>query len=107
MLEKSLIFKLKELNGLGLTRLQKEKLDQLVKTYKRNPHCFDDRIGLMAGVRLVRAWRGERVSVIVRENGFEYNGTVYGSLSAIAREVTGINRNGWTFFGLKGKKKRW
>lgn len=107
MLEKSLVFKVKELNGLGLTRLQQEKLAQLVKTYKRNPKCFDDRIGLKAGVRLVKTYRGERINVIVKEDGFEYNGTVYKSLSAIARMITGINRNGWTFFGLKGKRSRW
>jgi len=61
MLEKSLVFKVKELNGLGLTRLQQEKLDQLVKRYKRNPKCFDDRVGLKAGVRLVKTYRGERI----------------------------------------------
>lgn len=107
MLEKSLVFRLKELNGLGLTRLQQEKLDQLVKTYKRNPRCFDDKIGLKDGVRLVRKWKGERVDVLVRSDGFEYKGTVYSSLSAVARAVTGGSWNGWQFFGMKQKKKRW
>lgn len=107
MLEKSLVFKLKELNGLGLTRLQQKKLEHLVKTYKRNPRCFDDRIGLKAGVRLVRTWKGKRINVLVKENGFEYNGTLYKSLSSLARTITGVTWNGWKFFGLKEKKKRW
>lgn len=105
MLEKSLIFKVRELNGLGLTRLQQAKLDQLVKTYKRNPKCFDDRIGLKAGIRLVRTWKGVRQNVLVREDGFEYNGVVYKSLSRVAKEITGTTWNGWKFFHLKRKKK--
>lgn len=105
MLEKSLAFKIRELNGQGLTRLQQAKLDQLVKMYKRNPKCFDDRIGLKAGVRLVRTWKGVRQSVLVREDGFEYNGVVYKSLSRVAKEITGTTWNGWRFFHVKRKKK--
>lgn len=105
MLEKSLAFKIRELDGQGLTRLQRAKLDQLVKMYKRNPKCFDDRIGLKAGVRLVRTWKGVRQSVLVREDGFEYNGVVYKSLSRVAKEITGTTWNGWRFFHVKRKKK--
>ena len=35
----------------------------------------------------------------VREEGFEYEGQIYKSLSAIAREVTGTKWNGFLFFG--------
>lgn len=104
MLEKSLAFKLRELNGQGLTRLQQAKLDQLVKTYKRNPKCFDDRIGLKAGNRLVRMWKGERKVVDVKTDGFEYNGVLYSSLSRVAREITGTTWNGWKFFHVKRRK---
>ena len=106
MLEKSLVFKLRELNGQGLTRLQQERLDHLVKMYKRNPKCFDDRIGIKAGTRLVRKWKGEHVSVTVKADGFEYNGAVYKSLSAVAGAVTGGRWNGWAFFGLKRNKTK-
>lgn len=106
LLERSLAFKLREMNGLGLTRLQQAKLDQLVKTYKRNPRCFDDRIGIKAGTRLVRMWDGERRNVMVRTDGFEYNGVVYKSLSATAHAITGKIWNGWAFFNLKRKKNK-
>jgi hypothetical protein len=105
MLEKSLAFKLRELDGRGLTKEQQAKLDKLVTAYKHNPRCFDDRIGIKAGVRLVRIFKGVRYSVIVKSDGFEYNGTVYGSLSRVAKEITGTTYNGWTFFHLKRKKK--
>jgi hypothetical protein len=105
MLEKSLAFKLRELSGQGLTKEQQAKLDGLVKAYKRNPRCFDDRIGIKAGVRLVRVFKGVRHSVIVQPDGFEYGGTVYKSLSRVAKEITGTTYNGWAFFHLKRKKK--
>ena len=35
------------------------------------------------------------------ENSNEYDGTVYQSLSAIAREITGTRWNGKLFFGVK------
>ena len=40
--------------------------------------------------------------------GFEYEGEVYRSLTAIAQKVTGAHWNGVSFFGLpsaKGKKR--
>jgi hypothetical protein len=54
------------------------------------------------GTRLVRAWGGETHTVTVLADGaFEWNGSRYRSLSAIARAITGTNWNGHTFFGLK------
>ena len=43
--------------------------------------------------------RGARVRVL--EDGFEYDGQPYGSLTAVARAVTGSHWNGRAFFGLK------
>jgi hypothetical protein len=53
------------------------------------------------GTVLTRHYRGRSVMVHVCENGFEYQGKRYRSLSAIAREVTGTRWNGLTFFRLK------
>lgn len=54
------------------------------------------------GMRLVREWKGVRHEVIATGKGhFEYNGTQYKSLSAIAREITGTRWNGKVFFGVK------
>ena len=46
------------------------------------------------------------IRVTVLEKGFEYGNQVYGSLSAIAREITGTNWNGMLFFGLARKGNR-
>jgi hypothetical protein len=36
----------------------------------------------------------------VTDEGFQWNGQTYRSLSIIAREITGSQRNGPKFFGL-------
>ncbi len=53
------------------------------------------------GTVLTRTYRGTRVSVRVLKDGFEHDGQVYRSLSAIAKAVTGTHWNGHLFFGLK------
>jgi len=53
------------------------------------------------GTRMVRHWRGKPHEVVVTESGFEYCGRSYGSLSQIAREITGTQWSGPAFFGLR------
>src|SRR5689334_22435287 len=52
------------------------------------------------GTRLVRSWNGRTIAVLVVEEGFEFEGRRYRSLTAIAREVTGAAWSGPRFFGL-------
>ena len=60
--------------------------------------------GPIAGTRLVREHRGIEHVVTVLQDGFEFEGRPYRSLSAIARHITGTRWNGWTFFGLKNHR---
>jgi hypothetical protein len=53
------------------------------------------------GTRLVREWHGRAHAVIVLEDGFEYQGRRYASLSRIASLITGTRWSGPVFFGLK------
>ncbi len=57
------------------------------------------------GTLLAREFRGKTIVAKVLDNGFEYEGRLYRSLSAIASEVTGSRWNGYLFFGLKRGKK--
>jgi hypothetical protein len=43
------------------------------------------------------------VQVKVLPGGFEYEGQVYRSLSAVAKAITGSHCNGYFFFRLGGK----
>ena len=56
------------------------------------------------GTVITRQYRDQEVSVTVLENGFEYEGRPYRSLSAITKAVTGSHWNGYHFFGLNGRK---
>ena len=53
-----------------------------------------------AGSRLTRSYQQRTIEVQVLETGFEYNGAVYSSLSAVALQVTGTRWNGFLFFGI-------
>ena len=55
----------------------------------------------MPGAVLTRTYKGEGISVTVLDKGFEYDGDVYRSLTAVAKAVTGSHWNGYHFFGLK------
>jgi hypothetical protein len=52
------------------------------------------------GAVLGRMYNGERHDVRMLEAGFEYQGRVFGSLSQVARAITGTGWNGFGFFGL-------
>jgi len=58
----------------------------------------------MPGTILTREYKGRIISVEVRENGFEFDGKIYKSLSSIARAVTGTRWNGFLFFALAAGK---
>lgn len=58
----------------------------------------------MPGCILTKDWGDRRIEVRVLDDGFEFEGRAYKSLSAIAKEVTQTNWNGFTFFGLGGGK---
>ena len=52
------------------------------------------------GSRLVREWHGRTYTVDALETGFLCNGQHYGSLSEVARAITGARWSGPRFFGL-------
>jgi hypothetical protein len=70
---------------------------------RRTPQTRDG-VGLKAGAMLVREWKGKLERVMILEDGFAWNGQTFGSLSQIARAMTGTNWNGHRFFGLRQGK---
>jgi Protein of unknown function (DUF2924) len=59
---------------------------------------------LTPGTRLVRDWHGVGHTVMVLDDGFEYAGTRWNTLTAVARAITGAHWNGPLFFGLTQRK---
>lgn len=58
------------------------------------------------GTWLTRQFKEQNVTVEVLEKGFRYRERVYKSLSAVARQVTGTQWNGFAFFALHGGAER-
>lgn len=69
------------------------------------PAEHDDRIP-MPGTVITREYKGRTLQVTVVPDGFEYEGEVYQSLSAIAKAITGSHTSGFLFFRLNGKGGR-
>ena len=108
-LESRLAYRIQELAFGGLKPETVERLDALAEDLAgRNPgkshRMAKDRP--IAGTRLIREWQGVEHCVTVRDEGYEYQGRPYQSLSAIARAITGTRWNGWVFFGLKNQRSR-
>ena len=59
-----------------------------------------------AGSTLVRKYRGADVRVLVLDDGFEWDGRRFDSLSEGALAVTGSKWNGWLFFGLTKRTRK-
>lgn len=55
------------------------------------------------GTLLTRDYKCKTLTVMVLEKGFEFEGQVYRSLSAVAKAATGSHWNGFNFFNLDGK----
>ena len=80
----------------GLDRDSLRFLDHLAR-YARPP-----RRQLKPGTVLVREYQGRRHTVTTVRDGFDWQGTTYPSLSAIARAITGTIWSGPRFFALHG-----
>ena len=64
------------------------------------PFAADDRLP-PPGTVIARKYKGRTLQVKVRPDGFEYEGEVHASLSAVAKAITGSHCNGFTFFKLQ------
>jgi Protein of unknown function (DUF2924) len=61
---------------------------------------------LKSGTRLIRDWGGVTHTVLVLDDGFDYGGQRFASLSKIAEVISGHHRSGPAFFGLKHRGPR-
>jgi hypothetical protein len=88
----------------GLGAATKRRVADLAKTLERDGDVTRSRVArVRPGAKLVREWRGGTHTVIVREDGFEWKGRHWRSLSVVARKITGGHWSGPRFFGLKEK----
>jgi hypothetical protein len=104
-----LAYRLQEQAFGGLKPAYKRRLRELADSFERNPNQPPKTVSSAArikpGTRLIRQWDGQTHQVTVAEEGFEYKGERYKSLSEIARLITGTRWSGPLFFGLKQSEK--
>ncbi|MBO4630345.1 MAG: DUF2924 domain-containing protein [Lentisphaeria bacterium] len=103
-LRNRIAYKIQEIYFGGISEVDKAMLESIadkdpaanIKTPRRRPVKF------VKGTRLCRDWKGKPHEVLVRQDGgFEYEGEIYRSLTAIAEKITGTHWNGKKFFGVK------
>jgi hypothetical protein len=95
LLGRMIAWRLQEQAFGGLDRESLSFLEGLAR------HGGSPRRQLKPGTVLVREYQGQRHNVTVAPDGFNWQGTTYASLSAIARAITGTAWSGPRFFALQ------
>jgi len=102
LLLRAVAYRMQELALGGLRSEQQRQLRQFAEQLKESGATrIRPRLGLQPGTRLLREWQGRTYEVLVRNDGFSWQGAHYRSLSAVARTITGTAWSGPLFFGLK------
>lgn len=83
----------------GTRRQLRQLLDKHIQNSSVTP------LKIKPGTRLIREWKGRIHNVIIAERGYEYQERLYGSLSEIARLITGTRWSGPVFFGVKPRSE--
>ena len=89
----------------GASRTLQRRLDILAGELGKGALSVNPGRVLKTGARLVRQWRGQTHTVLVGEDGFEYEGQRYRSLTVIAERITGAHWSGPRFFGLSERAR--
>lgn len=98
-------YRLQEQRLGGVSRSTKSLLRELAAQPKEGDRKGPPPRKLTIGTRLVRDWHGVGHTVTVLENGFEYDGRNWRSLTAIAKAISGSHCSGPGFFGLTDPKR--
>ena len=84
------------------SKLQNQ-INSLVEKYEKTKTVNVKKIkkfDVTIGTKFIREFKGEKFEVIVVKDGFNFNGKLYKTLSAVANVITGTHWNGKKFFGV-------
>ena len=99
-------YRLQEIEHGGLGKATRRKLLTLAKNLRTTGRVGPTpSLSLKPGARLIREWHGRTHTITVTEEGFQYAGSSYASLTKIAKKITGAHWSGPRFFGLLGTGK--
>ena len=100
LLIRALAYDLQERAHGGASAALRRRLRRLAGDLEKGILSANAGVAPKTGTTLLRAWRGQTHTVLVNENGFEYEGQRYRSLTVIAERITGAHWSGPRFFGL-------
>lgn len=101
LLTRAIGYRLQEIEHGGLGKATRRKLQTIAKTLHSTGRVGPTPgLSLKPGARLVREWHGRTHTVTVTDDGFEYAGASYSSLTKVAKKITGAHWSGPRFFGL-------
>ena len=106
-------WKIQEQRFGGLSEVAKRRLNELIAELElpRGQRTVNGKVARSRpadpplGSTLTRVWKGQEVRTTAVEGGWEHDGVVHRSLSAVAKAVTGSHWNGRLFFGLKSRSR--
>ena len=107
-------WKIQEQRFGGLSAVAKRRLDELIADLDiplDGSRTVRGKVGRSAkpgmppvGTTLVREWRGQEIRATRTDEGWEHDGVVHRSLSAVAKAITGSHVSGPAWFGLVLRK---
>ena len=101
LLVRAIGYRRQEIEHGGLGNATRRKLQTIAKALRSTGRVGPTpSLSLKPGARLVREWHGRTHTVTVTDDGFEYAGASYASLTKIAKKITGAHWSGPRFFGL-------
>jgi hypothetical protein len=103
LMVRTIAYRIQEREYGGLDKNTKRRLRSLAGALEsEGERSLSSDLTLKPGVKVIREWHGKTYTVTALEEGFEFKGRRFRSLSGVAREITGARWSGLRFFGLTG-----
>jgi len=100
LLRRGIAYRVQEKAQGRLSGSMRRELVRLAGRLEKDGGLATQPTHLKPGTRLVRTWHDRTIQVLVCDEGFEFDGRRYDSLSQIAKDITGAHWSGPRFFGL-------
>ena len=102
MIAREIAYGMQERVHGGLAPATRRRLRALIAEIEtKGADPLDPGVAVKPGARLLREWGGRTHMVLVLDDGFDYEGERFRSLSTIATRITGAHWSGPRFFGIK------
>jgi len=103
ILRYAIAYRLQENVYGGLDKKTRRLLDKAAANLAAGKPVMPQGPKVKPGTRLLREWHGTMHEVVVLEDGVQFRDETWPSLTAVAREITGVHWSGPRFFGLKAR----